>query len=458
MFPNLRVFINSYCNRPNKKYFNRPFEIAIPVSKVEEIEDSGECELARQLLLSVPCKHLRTLKVNLNVQNPRSNFFSLLKNLPTLQSLDVSGCAFGILDCEMIHDNVPSIRHLSLEDIEIQDELLPAEIIPATSVRKLNFYWDTCSHHEDDDYTDIHVRWYKYLSKKYTDLTEFDYDDAIIADQEIIDPNKEIYQEGLIPLYKNMGIRLKHLSVISAPGDIGLFDKLDSFGCQIQRIHFEYNYNNPLFSQLAESTQSNYVGEATLYETNITCPNLLENMTSLRSIDIILSSKVTRSDLTEYMNGFPPSLTEFVLTCSHMEITDLPTRLNNLKTLSIECLHLPQNLGQAVSSCCPKLTSISIIGGVANDMTFHLSHNHLEVLNITSYHNQDERMHGFLLKYANASHPLCFVEQPFHVNNSTPLIEFGTVKELKDRVVIEVECAYANDITFKTFAKHHDPL
>jgi hypothetical protein len=58
MFPNLHVFINSCYNRPNKKYFNRPFEIAIPVSKVEEIEDRGECELTRQLLLSVPCKHL----------------------------------------------------------------------------------------------------------------------------------------------------------------------------------------------------------------------------------------------------------------------------------------------------------------------------------------------------------------------------------------------------------------
>jgi hypothetical protein len=77
----------------------------------------------------------------------------------------------------MIHDNVPSIRHLSLEDIVITDDTLPAEIIPATSVRKLNL--GNCNKDpDDDDYTDNLVRWYKYLSEKYTDLTEFVHDDA----------------------------------------------------------------------------------------------------------------------------------------------------------------------------------------------------------------------------------------------------------------------------------------
>jgi cobyrinic acid a,c-diamide synthase len=141
-----------------------------------------------------------------------------------------------------------------------------------------------------------------------------------------------------------------------------------------------------------------------------------------------------------------------------MAITDLPTRPNNLETLSIECPHLPQNLGQVVSSCCPKLTSLSFIGGVANDMKFHLSHNHLELLNNTSYHNQDEKMHSFLLKYANVSHPLCFVERLNNPNSLNSLIELGKVKESEGRVVIEVECAYANDIAFKAFAKRHIPF
>jgi hypothetical protein len=114
-----------------------------------------------------------------------------LKNLPALESFSVSDCAFGILDCEMIHDNVPSIRHLSLEDIDIPDEPLPADIIPATYARKLNFYWDTSSHHVDDDYTDIHVRWYKYLSKKYTDLTEFVDNDLIMTEEDNPDLNKK---------------------------------------------------------------------------------------------------------------------------------------------------------------------------------------------------------------------------------------------------------------------------
>jgi hypothetical protein len=52
-------------------------------------------------------------------------------------------------------------------------------------------------------------------------------------------------------------------------------------------------------------------------------------------------------------------------------------------------------------------------------------------------------------------YPQSSPNNPNNPNNPNPLIEFGTVKELKDRVVIEVECAYANDITFKTFAKHY---
>jgi hypothetical protein len=90
IFPNLRVFINRYYYRSNKKYFNRPFETTIPVSKVEEIEDRDECELTRQLLLSVSCNYLRTLNVKPDAQNPRSDLFSLLKNLPALESFSVS--------------------------------------------------------------------------------------------------------------------------------------------------------------------------------------------------------------------------------------------------------------------------------------------------------------------------------------------------------------------------------
>jgi hypothetical protein len=107
--------------------------------RLESLTDSIYCELASQILAANLGSHIRTLELYFYSLDEFDTKYALAKiqNLPVLKSLTLAILNIGINELINIHQNVPSIQELKLQDIEVLDSYLPPHITPA-SVTSLN--------------------------------------------------------------------------------------------------------------------------------------------------------------------------------------------------------------------------------------------------------------------------------------------------------------------------------
>jgi hypothetical protein len=417
------------------------FDCINPDSKLEMIADRNECEFTRQVFKSGSCSRLRSLNMSIyGFKELRTELFPFMNNMPYLESLYLDNCHLGIEDCETLHNNLPSLRSLNLYNIHLKIDQLPANIKPATFVTELNFSFECLGDKEN------HLRWYQYVSRKYTNLNDFSYDDMEVNNSSS-EYSRKIHQDGLLPLYKTMGRRLKDLKLNNAPVDIGIFTQLDGSDCRIRFIDLQYN-GDALFPQLAQSKQSKYVKKLSLEETYIASPSLLQNMTSLSSLTMVVEEKI---NLAEFMNAFPPTLTQFDVVCDDVEISHFPKYPNNIRELHIKSDDLPKTVGQLISTYCPKLKHLELRGRIFENIHIDCQNTHFKRLYIEARRLDNDRKHGFLLKYANASQSLCYVERPVPGKPDSPRVQLGSASELEGTTLIEITCASTNDMTLLTY-------
>ncbi|KAI8889396.1 hypothetical protein K501DRAFT_329187 [Backusella circina FSU 941] len=445
--PNLRVFKfkNSVFSASEEDPFSESFQHLVPDTKLEEIKDGGMCEFTRQLTMTGTCINLRRLSLTFSLyfRNPRRNLFPYLKNMPVLKKLTLKHCDIGIEDCEILHSNLPSVEEFHLKYINLVVGPLPNNITPATSLTSYYLLFE--------EVADIieYPNWYIYMAKKYTNLTSLVCIDHVLRYAEI-PQTTIIYRDGLLPLYKNIGKRLHYFDAKNVPEGVDVFNQLDSFGCQIGLCCLEHNDIRPIFTQLAQSNQAKYVKQLDFDFTSITSPSMLQNMTSLTSINIDMNSDGPHwsINLVEYMNAFPPTLTRFSACCTDLKISEVPSRLYNLRKFFIECHALSKELAQIVSTCFPKLDDLFLRGRITENMTIDLPANHFKRLCIETYFENEPN--GFSLETTSDSQVKCYLGQVLPDNPGRSPLKYVTAQELQEHVILRIICASAKHQYFYT--------
>ncbi|KAI8889395.1 hypothetical protein K501DRAFT_329186 [Backusella circina FSU 941] len=437
LFPNLRVFTfgGTLFGASQRDFFEKPFELANPETKLEEIKDDDGCELTRQVITSGSCTRLRRLILKvIGIDDHRQNIFPYLKNMPLLKKLTLQYCDIGIQDCELMHSNLPAIQSIRLEDANLNVGPLPNKIIPATSVTNLNIEFDYITTMAD------YPNWYIYIARKYTNLEYFYCNDQILQEASP-DQALTLYRDGLIPIYKQVGLGVNSFTAKNVPVEIDLFNQLDSFGCQISNYYIEYNETLPIFEQFGQSKQAKYVEQLEVNYSLVASPSVFQNMTSLTKlrIDVDLDEAFWPINLTEYLNAFPPSLTEFSACCTDLEISSVPTRLNNIESFYVSCSQLSEALGETISTCFPKLKDLDLRGRITENLTFDLPTHRLKNLRLET--RWEEVPLWFSVKYAVNSHYKYFIGR-----QGQDRVEPATAEDHFNGINIAIKCAYVKGL------------
>jgi hypothetical protein len=92
-----------------------------------------------------------------------------MKNMPVLKRLILSIPSLSVADMELMHNNIQSIEDLELNIVAIQDsEMLPV-IVSTTQLATMSFEIGFI------DDLEIHMKWYRYVTQKYTSVTTWNY-------------------------------------------------------------------------------------------------------------------------------------------------------------------------------------------------------------------------------------------------------------------------------------------
>lgn len=65
-------------------------------------------------------------------------------------------------------------------------------------------------------------------------------------------------------------------------------------------------------------------------------------------------------NLTDYLNGFPPTLRNLSINCHDLDIDLAVTQLSNIETLDISCHELTRYLCDVISASFPKLAQLKL--------------------------------------------------------------------------------------------------
>jgi hypothetical protein len=139
IFPNLReVIFETYDKIRFEKYVSRPFHFTISRSKFERIVEYAECELTRILAMSNLCNNLKKLELDTShsIGSARSDLITQLKNMPVLKYLVLKRCNVTLMDLEIMHHNLPTIKTLHLEVRPLSGDT-SRNVLPASLITKL---------------------------------------------------------------------------------------------------------------------------------------------------------------------------------------------------------------------------------------------------------------------------------------------------------------------------------
>jgi hypothetical protein len=169
MFPNLQELYlkEDYSERiQDQDYINTGSDFMYPTTKLKIIEYFGHCKLARQLAILNLCRYVNFLRLNFSDLSELTftNILSQLKNMPVLETRHIPTITIKLMDLEILHSNLGSIKYLNLDELDLCSGEIPQNIIPATLITKLECII------EDAVDLNTYIQFYKYMYKKYSSV------------------------------------------------------------------------------------------------------------------------------------------------------------------------------------------------------------------------------------------------------------------------------------------------
>jgi hypothetical protein len=401
-FPNVRVLEVGWDQGPLEeshefKYFRELIEITSPQPKIRVLRDTLFCELASQMLASNLGHRLGELQLDFEGIDGISTrtIVDQLKNLPVLKTLTLHELYIGINDLEKIHTDLPTIQEFDL-CIHITASEMPSNVLPATFITKLDIQIDSAFD------VNTHIQFYQYMLKKYSSVKVIEYIDRMIL---YCDPDdaRRVYLNGILDFYK-LVVPSKTLAIQGVPNYVNVFEVFDGMGHQFEELRTYQCEGETLFQYLAESKQARCIKKLDLSATKISTPRSLKNTMALTTLKLSPSYSENLSiDLTDHLNGYPPTLRNLSIDCHDLNIDLAVTQLSNIETLDISCHELTKDLGDVISASFPKLAQLKLsASSLCEDVNITIQTQSLKIADIFI---PPSCIYGFSFKSPNQADP-----------------------------------------------------
>jgi hypothetical protein len=410
MFPNLReVYLinDSIDGIQDQSYLNTKFGFIYPTTNLEIIEDFGHCELIRGLAISNSCTHVNFLHLNFSYcpESTVTNVFSQLKNMPVLETLYLSTVAIKLTDLEILHSNLGSIKYLELYELDLCSGEIPRNVTPATLITKLEYSIVYAA----DLHT--HIEFYKYIHKKYPSVSRPDGHDIVIG-TENEDYVKEIYTKGIIPLYQDIGSQIDTFCFDPYCNGLDAFKKFDEYGFKLKNLQIKapgsIDDDDFFLEQLAQSDQSKYI-ESLHLENKVPLPLIeLKRMKALHTLGIYFYHWRFRDqyqytetiDFSEFLKACPATLSNLFVNGVGFIFSDSPLNPTFINCLELAYIDLTRDLAKIIETHFPKLSTLTLMGDLKNNLEISLPDHNLERA-IISVHWVVGAQQGFRIKTTN---------------------------------------------------------
>jgi hypothetical protein len=188
-----------------------------------------------------------------------SSVISQLKNMPVLETLALESSKVGLMDIELLHENLPSMKELRFYELDLQAGEIPQNITPASLITELGVDIESA---ED---LEVHVEIYRYISKKYPSVSQPETNDRELRYCDLFDV-KLVYTLGILPMYQNMASKIDSFEFVTFCNGMDAFSTFDEFGMKLKHITIQSHDDNDLFiEELAQSDQANYTQSLDLF-------------------------------------------------------------------------------------------------------------------------------------------------------------------------------------------------
>jgi hypothetical protein len=277
--------------------FSKAVDTVQTTSKVQYIADITSCEYASQMMTSNLWGQLRTLDLDFKGLNISWDvILPQMKNMPVLKRLIPNTHHLSIADMELIHNNIPSI-----EDLEIQDSEMPPVIIPTTQLATMSFEIEFIYDLE------IHMKWYRYMTQKYASVTTWNYEDHCLS----LESDKYFkYENGYLEFLALTASTQSAPSFDDLPDYINIFKMLDSRDCRLPYISLSNHHRQPAFGNLVHSKMAQYIKRLRISGIELYAYDNFENFTALSTLELYNISHFNSNlfNLNDCLNSLPDTL------------------------------------------------------------------------------------------------------------------------------------------------------
>jgi hypothetical protein len=421
LFPNLRQVKQVLQEQDAKEtmssnYFDKPFRFT-NTTKLEKLTDFGDCQLTRQLAMSNSLSRLNSLELDFS-SLPQNDTLQHLINMPVLQRLDLISVSVKLLDVELLHMNLPSIKSLSLEDFTLSPGDIPQDVIPASLLTEIYLKLDDAS-----DF-DTHIQFYNYLGSKYTLVKNPAYIDYVMEEDDT-DYMIGIYNDGIFPLYQKIGSQVNSFVFQNYINGMDFFKKFDEFGMKLNELTMEtWDTAEALFlEELTQSQQSKYLQQLTLKDIIPQPINRMTNMEVLETmwIDFRISYETPdwdteKMDFSQLLMACPATLT--TLTIEGVDLTfstSPPSNTTSIKHLTLKHVGLTSDLAKHIETCFPKLSALYLRDSLSTSMSISLRDHYLDKVDIVLEYKENDGRNDFLVETR------CIDDAQYHKLTQKPL-------------------------------------
>lgn len=358
LFPNVQEFFFFNIYEKNDNYhmvFTKKLATHPWYQHIKYITEHSIDMHTQYILGSGVCTHLETIIISGTDYDLETKFITLLANAPCLTTLSMSDFSLGMLDIELLHETVPLLHTLILDDGQLTYHRPPDTIKPAPAMTKLVLKSIPVLFVENEIWL-LH-----YISLKYPNLTELSYD-VMCMNQEEGDMEK-FYSEGFMHLAQTYRAQLKKLALIFEYPDEDPFKMMDDANCQIQELMLGHVIRLPLLERLSRSNQARFIQALTVdYILDTSNLEWLKEFTSLKELSLyhpyqgpVTQRKVIQLKRLLEMVGH--TLEKLKLRTHHVEF-DTTHRQYQLKHLSFDWTSLPDKIDAFISKTLPHLHTL----------------------------------------------------------------------------------------------------
>jgi hypothetical protein len=211
------------------------------------------------------------------------------------------------------------------------------------------------------------------MSKKYVNVKDVEYDDDVLLEF-TPDEIAPVYLNGLIPFLQLIAPNKMEFQLKNVPDSIDIFKSLDAVGCRFEKLQFLASENTMFVQHLVQSEQYDTIQTLSLCCTVLGPPDILKTMMSLCSISIMVDQDdPTPFNLTNYLNGFPPTLKKCSIKCERYISRDGDTNKSYIEDLDFTCHSIREDLIYTIAQAFPKLVKLKLSGAIVTRTIFSLN-------------------------------------------------------------------------------------